>query len=78
MRKGKEKGEREEKKPSATDWVNYVEAWKLKNPCVDGATHKKRGDGCHALFGCQNSKFRRHLHAHFGSGRGHLLSMRCR
>ena len=42
MRKGKEKGEMEEKKPSATDWVNYAEAWKLKNPCIDGATHKKR------------------------------------
>ena len=40
---------------------------------IDGATHKKKGDGCHALFGCQNSKSRRHLHAHFGSGRGHLL-----
>ena len=34
---------------------------------------QKKGDGCHALFGCQNSKSRRHLHAHFGSGRGHLL-----
>ena len=37
----------------------------------------KKGDGCHALSGCQNSKYRRHLHAHFGSGRGHLLWKLC-
>jgi len=22
--------------------VNYAEAWKLKNPCIDGTTHKKK------------------------------------
>ena len=44
---------------------------------IDGAAHKSKGDGCHALGGCQNSKSRRHLYAHFGRGRGHLLWKRC-
>ena len=44
---------------------------------IDGAAHKSKGDGCHALGGCQNSKSRRHLYAHFGSGRSHLSKKRC-
>jgi hypothetical protein len=59
-RRERRKEKREEKKRSATDWVNYMRRlgnFGLKNPCIDGATHKSKGDGCHALLGCQFSFF---------------------
>ena len=39
---------------------------------------KVRAMNRRALGGCQKSKGRRHLYAHFGRGRSHLLSHRCR
>ena len=56
--------------------------------CIDGATpkhiigqmarpQKVRAMNRHALGGCQIAEGPRHLYAHFGRGRSHLLSNRC-
>ena len=39
---------------------------------------KVRAMNRHALGGCQIAEGPRHLYAHFGRGRSHLLSKRCR